>query len=126
MNIPRFQRIEHEQEFGAVFCEKASTYIQLMDVVKELMFGAKCEYSNLPGQCLEVVNDITRSLLYDAETQFKEYYPEYKTEDDEIFIPRRSFKEDVTEALKEAMNKEHHNWDHNEDGLAESFTLGDK
>ena len=32
--------------------------------------------------------------------------PEYKTEDDEIFIPRRTFKEDVTEALKKAMNNE--------------------
>ena len=106
MSIPEFQRIEHEEEFGAVFCQKASAYIQLMDVVKELMFGASCEFNNLPGQSLETINDITRSLLYDAETQFKEYHPEYKTADDEIFIPRRSFKEDVALALKEAMTDE--------------------
>ena len=106
MSIPNFQRIEHEEEFGAVFCEKASAYIQLMDVVKELMFDANCEYRDLPGQSLEVVNDITRSLLYEAETQFKEYHPEYKTADDEIFIPRRTFKEDVALAIKEAMTDE--------------------
>ena len=105
MSIPNFQRIEHEEEFGAVFCEKASAYIQLMDVVKELMFGAGCEYNNLPGQSLEVVNDITRSLLYEAETQFKEYHPEYKTADDEIFIPRRSFKEDLTITLREVLDE---------------------
>ena len=126
MNIPSFQRIEHKEEFELIFAEKAVTYIKLLDTVKELMYGTVGNYTNLPGTCQEVLNDITRSLLYDAETQFKENHPEYKTEDDEIFIPRRSFKEDVTEALKEAMNKEHHNWDHNEDGLAESFTLGDK
>ena len=127
MNVLTFKTTEHQEEFELIFAEKATEYVKLLDVVKELMYGKGTgNYANLPGTCLEVVNDITRSLLYDAETQFKENHPEYKTEDDEIFIPRRSFKEDVTEALKEAMNKEHHNWDHNEDGLAESFTLGDK
>jgi len=106
MNIPTFKTTEHQEEFELVFAEKAVTYIKLLDVVRELMYGTgNGNYSNLPGSCLEIVNDITRSLLYDSETQFKENHPEYKTEDDEIFIPRRSFKEDVTEALLEANQK---------------------
>jgi len=106
MNIPTFKTTEHQEKFELIFAEKAVTYIKLLDVVRELMYGKGIgNYSNLPGSCLEVVNDITRSLLYDAETQFKENHPEYKTEDDEIFIPRRTFKEDVTEALLEANQK---------------------
>ena len=106
MNIPAFKSQEHQEEYELLFAEKAVQYVKMMDVVKELMYGTGTgNYANLPGTCLEVVNDITRSLLYDSETQFKENHPEYKTEDDELFIPRRSFKEDVTEALLEANQK---------------------
>jgi uncharacterized protein with PIN domain len=42
--------------------------------------------------------------VYEVERQFKETHQDYKTDDDEIFIPYRSFKENVTEALKEALN----------------------
>jgi len=111
MNIPTFNTPEHQEEFELIFAEKAVTYIKLLDTVKELMYGTGTgNYANLPGTCLEVVNDITRSLLYDAETQFKENHPEYKTEDDEIFIPRRTFKEDVTEALKDALQTGGDSW----------------
>ena len=106
MNIPTFKSTEHQEEFELIFAEKAVEYVKLLDTVKELMYGKGTgNYASLPGTCLEIVNDITRSLLYDAEYQFKDNHPEYKTDDDELFIPRRSFKEDVTEALLEANQK---------------------
>jgi len=41
--------------------------------------------------------------VYEVEREFKENHPEYKTSDDEMFIPYRSFKENVLEALNEAL-----------------------
>ena len=106
MTIPNFKSQEHQEEYELLFAEKAVQYVKLMDVVKELMFGPKCVYNNLPGQCLEVVRDITQSLLYDTEYTFCQRYPEYdKDRLDDVFIPRRTFKEDVTEALLEANQK---------------------
>ena len=55
---------------------------------------------------MEVINDIVTNLLYEVEREFKETRPEYKTSDDELFIPYRSFKENVTEALKEALESQ--------------------
>ena len=105
MNIPTFKTTEHQDEYELLFAEKAVQYVKMMNVVKELMYGTgHGNYANLPGSCQEVIRDITSSLLYDTEYTFKALHPEYKTDDDEMFIPRRSFKEDVTEALKEAMD----------------------
>ena len=107
MSIPNFQSEEHQQEFEALFEEKASTYIKMMDKVKNLMYGSSTTYNNLPGACLEVVQSVASTLLYDAEYAFKETHPEYKNGDDEIFIPYRSFKENVTEALEAALDNYH-------------------
>jgi hypothetical protein len=41
--------------------------------------------------------------VYECERQFKETHQDYKTDDDEMFIPYRSFKENVLEALNEAL-----------------------
>ena len=105
MTIPNFKSKEHSNEFCLSFQEKARTYVTVMRIVKELMYGTESgNFSNLPGSCQEVIRDITTSILYGVEYEFKENHPEYKTEDDEMFIPRRSFKEDVTEVITEAIN----------------------
>ena len=106
MNIPSFKSTEHQEEYELLFAEKAVEYVKLMSVVRELMYGTgNGDYRNLPGSCIEVVRDITQSLLYDTEYTFKAAHPEYKTDDDELFIPRKSFKEDVEEALLAANKK---------------------
>ena len=105
MTIPTFQSETHEAEYVFLFEDKAKTYINLMNKVRDMMYGTGTgNYANLPGSCLEVVRDITQSLLYDVEFQFEQDHPEYKR-DDELFIPRKSFKEDVEEALLEANQK---------------------
>jgi len=104
MNIPDFQTEEHQQEFELLFEQKATTYINMMNKVKDMMYGTGGgNYSNLPGTCQEVLRDITQSLIYDTEWAFKAAHPEYKGSEDEIFIPYRSFKENVLEALNEAL-----------------------
>ena len=63
-------------------------------------------WNGLTAKSIEVINDIVTTLLYDVYVEFKSKHPEYKTEDDDIFIPYRSFKENVTDALKEALNSQ--------------------
>ena len=104
MSIPDFQTEEHQQEFEVLFEQKAQVYINMMNKVKDMMYGVGGgNYSNLPGTCQEVIKDITQSLIYDVEYAFKDAHPEYKNGEDELFIPYRSFKENVLEALNEAL-----------------------
>jgi hypothetical protein len=107
MSIPTFKSKEHSNEFCLSFQEKARTYVTFMGIVKELMYGTESgNFSNLPGSCQEVIRDITNSLIYDVEYEFKDAHPEYKNDEDEMFIPRRTFKEDCAEALKEALRQD--------------------
>ena len=103
MTIPNFKSQEDWEAFTSLFdarwhCKKA-----LLDRVKDDMFPGT-EWNGLTSGHMEVINDIVQSLLYDVEYDFEQSHPDYKR-DDEIFIPRRTFKEDVTEALLEANQK---------------------
>jgi hypothetical protein len=104
MTIPNFKSQQDWEVFTSLFdarwhCKKA-----LLDRVKDDMYPGY-NWDALQPKALEVINDMVQSLLYDVEIEFEEKYPEYKRDADDIFIPRKSFKENVTEALLEANQK---------------------
>ena len=102
MTIPNFKSINDYQEFVELFRQRWEVKNELLNIVRDDMFPGCYGWQSLPPSTLETINDIVQSLLYDVEYTFKEQHPEYKNEEDEIFIPRRSFKEEVREALLEA------------------------
>ena len=108
MSIPNFKSQEDWEAFISLFDSRWDCKKALLDRVKDDMFPGYM-WESLPPSTLETINDITQSLLYDVEYTFKASHPEYKDEEDELFIPRRTFKEDVTEALLEANQKFWHN-----------------
>jgi len=102
MSIPHFKSQHDWEAFTQIFdsqwhCKKA-----LLDRVKDDMFP-NTSWNGLTAKSIEVINDIVQNLLYDVDRKFKETHQDYKTEDDELFIPYRSFKENVLEALNEAL-----------------------
>ena len=105
MTIPNFKSNEDWEAFTSMFDARWHCKRALLNRVKNDLFPEYKSWDQLQPQTLEVINDIVQSLLYDVEYTFKDKHPEYKTDDDEIFIPRKSFKENVTEALKEAIEE---------------------
>ena len=98
MTIPNFKSQDDLQEFINLFDARWQVKLTLLNRVKDDMFPGY-KWVSLPPSSIETINDITQSLLYDVEYTFKASYPDYKDEEDELFIPRRTFKEDVEEAL---------------------------
>jgi len=102
MNIPHFKSQHDWESFTQIFdsqwhCKKA-----LLDRVKDDMFP-NTSWNGITSKSIEVIDNIVSNLVYEVEREFKENHPEYKTSDDEMFIPYRSFKENVLEALNEAL-----------------------
>jgi len=105
MSIPHFKSNHDWEAFTQIFdnqwhCKKA-----LLNRVKDDLFPGT-SWNGLTSGHMEVINDIVQNLLYDVDRKFKETHQDYKTEDDDVFIPYRSFKENVTEALKEALDSQ--------------------
>jgi len=105
MTIPNFKSQDDHQEFVNLFCDRWQVKLNLLNRVKNDLFPEYKSWDHLQSKTLETINDITQSLLYDVEWTFKDKHPEYKTDDDDVFVPRSSFKETVTEALLEANQK---------------------
>ena len=108
MSIPNFKSHDDWQEYLNIFDDQWQCKLALLNRVKDDMFPGY-NWDQLQPQTLEVINDMVQSMLYDVDRQFKETHQDYKTEDDEMFIPYRSFKENVTEALKEALESHQNN-----------------
>ena len=102
MSIPNFKSQHDWEAFTQIFDSQWHCKRALLNRVKDDLFPGY-EWHTLTPHTLEVINDMVQSMLYDVDRQFKETHQDYKTDDDEMFIPYRSFKENVLEALNEAL-----------------------
>lgn len=109
MTIPNFKSYQDWEAFTMMFDSRWHCKKALLDRVKDDMFPEYKSWDQLQPKTLEVINDIVQNILYDTEMDFEEKFPDYKR-DDEIFIPRRSFKEEVTEALRNALGTGGDDW----------------
>ena len=104
MSIPNFKSNDDWEAFTQIFDSQWHCKRALLNRVKNDLFPEYKSWEQLTAQHMEVINDIVSNLVYECERQFVETHQDYNRDDDDIFIPRRSFKENVTEALKEALN----------------------
>jgi len=106
MSIPNFKSQDDWQEFLNIFDDQWQCKKAMLDRVKDDLFPGT-SWNGLTSGHMEVINDIVTNLLYDVDRKFKETHQDYKTEDDDVFIPYRSFKENITEALESALDTYH-------------------
>jgi hypothetical protein len=102
MSIPHFKSNHDWEAFTSIFDQQWHCKKALLDRVKDDMFP-DTSWNGLTSGHMEVINDIVQNLLYDVDRQFKETHQDYMRDDDDIFIPYRTFKENVLEALNEAL-----------------------
>jgi len=106
MSIPHFKSNHDWEAFTQIFDSQWHCKRALLNRVKDDLFPGT-SWNGLTSGHMEVINDIVQNLLYDVDRQFKETHQDYMRDDDEIFIPYRTFKENVTEALESALDNYH-------------------
>jgi hypothetical protein len=105
-DFPDFKSQQHYEDFVGIFKERTQNHIIFMSIVRdELYKGFTHRWENIDGRTISAIDNMTRSLYYNTGCDFKKVHPEYALEEDELFIPYRSFKETLTEVLNEALDK---------------------
>ena len=61
----------------------------------------------IDGKTLQVLVDLTSTLSYQTDDDFKEKYPEYKDGIDGMFLTKDKVKEIITEAIAETKQGNH-------------------
>jgi hypothetical protein len=85
MSIPNFKSQEDWQEFLNIFDDQWQCKREMLNRVKNDLFPEYKSWDQLQPHTMEVINDIVSNLVYEVERQFKE---------------------NVTEALKEALESQ--------------------
>ena len=102
MTIPNFQSVEDWQTYEEIFINRWDAKKALLERVRNDLFP-DCSWGHLQPKTIEVINDIVQTMLYDTDYDFEKQYPDYKKDEDDLFVPRKSLKEIITEAMKEAV-----------------------
>lgn len=101
MTIPNFKSVEDWQDYEEIFKNRWDAKKTLLECVRNDLFP-DYSWEHLQPKTLEVINDIVQSMLYDTDYDFEKQFPDYKKDEDDIFVPRKSLKEMIAEAVKEA------------------------
>ena len=101
MNIPNFKTEDDRREYSAIYNRQLDMYARLFETTLKRLFGPDYKADTVTAPSLETVDSITRSLLYDVEREFCEGNPEYKSEDDDIFLSTRNIEKIVKQVMED-------------------------
>ena len=97
-DIPTFKSLEDETVYSDIFKRKLDQFYCLAHLVKEEFFP-RYKWEGLQPATVKLLFDLTESLSYDTLQEFKTTIDGYG--EDDIFVPRRSLKESLKQAMEE-------------------------
>ena len=125
-DIPEFKTAEDAAAYSDLFKKKTQNYITMMNIIRDELYKDRSHqysWSEITGDTLGIIVNITNSVMYDTTSEYRDKVPGYE---DPIFIPRKSFKKNVAEAMVEAMKGTMLAEDRDSNFPGEVTILGDK
>jgi hypothetical protein len=102
--ISNFKSPDHETEYYKIYDQKVEQRYYMLQRVLQVFYN-RSDYVRLEtidGRTLQVLMDLTSTLTYEASSDFKDVYPEYKDDIDGMFCTRDQVKETIITAIAEA------------------------
>lgn len=102
--ISKFNSPNHELEYSKIFKDKIEQKCYMLQQVLQAVYNRN-SYVNpgtLDGKTLQVIVDLTSTLTYETDSDFKDIYPEYQDDLDGMFLTKDKVKETIIEAIGEA------------------------
>jgi len=101
--ISNFKSPDHETEYYKIFDDKVEQRCYMLQKVLQVFYNinAPINLATIDGKTLQVLVDLTSTLTYETESDFKDVYPEYQDDIDGMFLTRDKVKETIIEAITE-------------------------
>ena len=102
--ISNFKSSDHETEYYKIYDEKIKQRYYMLQQLLQAFYN-KSDYVRLEtvdGKTLQVLVDLTSTLTYETDSDFKDGHPEYKDDIDDMFMSRDKIKETIIDAIAEA------------------------
>jgi len=102
--ISNFKSTDHETEYYKIYDEKVEQRYYMLQKVLQAFYN-RSDYVRLEtidGRTLQVLVDLTSTLTYETDSDFKDVHPEYQDDIDGMFLTRDKVKETIIEAITES------------------------
>jgi len=102
--ISNFKSPDHETEYYKIYDEKVEQRYYMLQQVLQAFYN-RSDYVHLEtidGKTLQVLVDLTSTLTYETDSDFKDVHPEYKDDIDGMFFTRDQVKETIIDAIAES------------------------
>jgi len=102
--ISNFKSPDHETEYYKIFNEKVEQRYYMLQQVLQAFYN-KSDYVRLEtidSRTLQVLVDLTSTLTYETDSDFKDVHPEYQDDIDSMFLTKDKIKDTIIEAIAES------------------------
>jgi hypothetical protein len=102
--ISNFKSTDHETEYYKIYDQKVDQRYYMLQKLLQVFYKRNDHVflETIDGRTLQVFVDLTSTLTYEADSDFKDVYPEYKDDIDGMFFTRDQVKETIIDAIAEA------------------------
>jgi len=102
--ISNFKSPDHETEYYKIYDEKVEQRYYMLQKLLQTFFDRSTivHLDTIDGKTLQVLVDLTSTLTYETDSDFKDVHPEYKDDIDGMFFTRDQVKETIIDAIAES------------------------
>ena len=102
--ISNFKSTDHETEYYKIYDQKVEQRYYMLQKVLQV-FYKRNDYvclETIDGRTLQVLVDLTSTLTYETDSDFKDVHPEYQDDIDGMFLTKDKIKDTIIEAIAES------------------------
>ena len=105
--ISNFKSPDHETEYYKIFNGKVEQRYYMLQQVLQVFYTNKMEVGDyvrletFDGRTLQFLVDLTSTLTYETDSDFKDVYPQYQDDIDGMFFTKDQVKETIIDAIAE-------------------------
>ena len=102
--ISNFKSTDHETEYYKIYDQKVDQRYYMLQKVLQVFYNRSDHVflDTIDGKILQTLVDLTSTLTYETDSDFKDVHPEYQDDIDGMFLTKDKIKDTIIEAIAES------------------------